>query len=202
MVLEIWSLSLGWRWWLEVEGWHLSYLTRKVWHPGIMTRMDPVPQAFFIKTQWGPCWPYKLAALMTQSVLLQKPSMPLLVRIVPSQSPWGPWPGRSIVGLAVEPNQRQLLGHGPCWPWPATSASSESSPVHSLQSYLELRVSASIRACNWKIQDDSIWENSLFTKTQAILRNHPEIHARSNISSVSEPSLGGRGWKENSISFS
>lgn len=61
--------------------------------------------------------------------------------------------------------------------WPAPSAFSESSPACSLQSHLEPWVSVAIRACNWKIQDDSIWENSLFTQTQAILRNHPEIHA-------------------------
>ena len=44
-------------------------------------------------------------------------------------------------------------------------------------------------ACEYKIQDDSICNNS-FTKSQITLRNHPEIHPCSNISFVSEQSQG------------
>lgn len=146
-------------------------------------------------TGWRPQWP--------KVCFSRKQVVSFLVIIVPSQS-WGTQPGPSVLGLAAEPNQRQLLGLGPCWPWPALSASSESSPACSLRSDLESQVSAAIRACNWKTQDDSIWENSVFTKTQAVLRNHPEIHAWSNVSFVSEPSLGGwglgsRGHEENTV---
>lgn len=56
--------------------------------------------------------------------------------------------------------------------------------------WLEPWVSAAIRAWDYKFQDDSIWDNSLSTKSQTILKNHPEIHTCSNISFVSEPSLG------------
>ena len=185
-------------------GWHTPYRTRKVWHRGICDQDGP------IYTTIAPKKPSEvlgsttsLMAPMTQGILLQK------VCVCHSQSesfplnPRGPWPGppplvwqqSSIKGSCW------AMGHGACWPWPAPSALNELNPAQSTRCDLEVPVSVTIRAWNWKIQDSSIWENSFFTKTQAILKNHLEIHACSNISSVSEPSLESRGWgrEENTV---
>lgn len=182
---------------MVVGGWLAVgiFLTRNIWHPRTCNQDGSVPQAWLIRS------PVKsLLAPLAGSHKGSEHASPETKCFILSQNFGETWPDPFTLGLAAEPNQRQLLGCGPLWSWPAPSASSKSSPACSLQSHLEPWVSVAIRACNRKIQDDSIWENSLFTKTQAILRNHPEIQAGSFfffLLSVSEPSLGSTDQEEN-----
>lgn len=68
-----------------------------------VTRMDPAPQGLGGSLS-GP----EHASSETKCIICSQNFS--------SQSPQGPQPGPSALGLAEEPDQRQLLGHGPCWP--------------------------------------------------------------------------------------
>lgn len=173
-----------------VGGWHVSYLnqeglaSRNLWPAWIQPHKH-----FSQEVQWGPHQDPKMVAPVVQRVFLQKPDVSFLVRIVPPQSPQGSRSGPSALGWAAEPSQgrcwavgRADLGRSPLLP--GSQAQQAASGVDRA-----LGLCCNL-ACEYKIQDDSICNNSPFTKSQTTLRNHPEIHPCSNISFVSEQSQG------------
>lgn len=139
--------------------------------------MNPASQTLLIRSPvksplapqaWWPHWP---------RAHFSRNCVSFLVRIIPLQSPQGHDQAPPHSFWLQSPIKGSCWARGHAGLGQLTCASNESSPAWKVHRDLEPPVSAAIRAWNWKIQDDSTSENSLFTKTQAILRNHLEIHA-------------------------